>query len=184
MCCARRVPRIFVAAHTARRHNYMKHAAAAAARDGGALRCLTFEITSTLVCMSVPLGRVYGEAVRHYKLPCPDDDTMKAAFKSAYGKTNAELPNFGAASLANEREWWRAMIRSTLDQAGCTEALDDETFPLVFQRIYSSFASPDVWAPCPEGASAMRHAKERGLVVSTEHSGAASGVASQPLPWR
>jgi len=162
----------------------MKHAAAAAARDGGALRCLTFEITSTLVCMSVPLGRVYGEAVRHYKLPCPDDDTMKAAFKSAYGKTNAELPNFGAASLANEREWWRAMIRSTLDQAGCTEALDDETFPLVFQRIYSSFASPDVWAPCPEGASAMRHAKERGLVVSTEHSGAASGVASQPLPWR
>ncbi|EOD27480.1 hypothetical protein EMIHUDRAFT_235679 [Emiliania huxleyi CCMP1516] len=132
----------------------MKHAAAAAARDGGALRCLTFEITSTLVC------RVQ---VRLWQ-------------------DNAELPNFGAASLANEREWWRAMIRSTLDQAGCTEALDDETFPLVFQRIYSSFASPDVWAPCPEGASAMRHAKERGLVVSTEHSGLVVGVCSNVYP--
>jgi len=129
------------------------------------LRCLTFEITSTLVCMSVPLGRVYGDAVRHYQLPCPDDDTMKAAFKAAYGRTNAELPNFGAAALANEREWWREMIRSTLDEAGCAEALEERTFPLVFQRIYSSFASPDVWSPCPEGQRAMRHAKQRGLVV-------------------
>ena len=35
----------------------------------------------------------------------------------------------------------------------------------VFQRIYSAFASPDVWEPCPEGARAMRHAKDRGLIV-------------------
>lgn len=129
------------------------------------IRAVTFEITSTLVCMSVPLGRVYGDAVRHYKLPCPSDDTMKAAFKTAYGKQSAAKPNFGAGEGLSERMWWKDMIQQTLSDAGCTEALEPETFPLVFQRIYSAFGSPDVWAPCPEGALAMRHAKEQGLVV-------------------
>ena len=129
------------------------------------LRAITFEITGTLVCMSLPLGQVYGDALRHYKLPCPDDDKMKAAFKRAYGSTGKALPNYGAAEGMHERQWWDTMIKSTLTEAGCTEALEDETFPLVFQRIYSSFGSSDVWAPCPEGVAAMRHAKEAGLVV-------------------
>ena len=128
------------------------------------VRAVTFEITSTLVCMAVPLGKVYGDAVRHYNLPCPADDAMKVAFKAAYVNTGSEIPNFGAG-LMSERQWWQQMISSTLVEAGCTEALMDETFPLVFQRIYSSFASPDVWAPCPEGVLAMRHAKARGLIV-------------------
>jgi FMN phosphatase YigB (HAD superfamily) len=50
-------------------------------------------------------------------------------------------------------------------QAGCEEALQEEVFPLVFQRIYSAFGSADVWSPCPEGVAAMRYAKESGLVV-------------------
>jgi len=129
------------------------------------IRAVTFEITSTLVCMSLPLGKVYGDAVRHYKLPCPDDGAMKAAFKTAYKKTGTELPNFGVAAGLNEREWWSRMIEQTLTEAGCTEALEPLTYPLVFQRIYSSFANPEVWAPCPEGARAMHHAKERGLVT-------------------
>ena len=29
-------------------------------------------------------------------------------------------------------------------QAGCTDALDDDAYPLVFQRIYSAFGSADV----------------------------------------
>jgi len=132
---------------------------------GCRLRAVTFEITSTLVCMAVPLGQVYGDSVRHYKLPCPSDDAMKAAFKTAYGKIGTELPNFGAASSMSERAWWTRMIEMTLKEAGCSDALKPETFPLVFQRIYSSFGSPDVWAPCPEGVRAMRHAKERSLVV-------------------
>jgi FMN phosphatase YigB (HAD superfamily) len=166
------------------------------------LRAITFEITSTLVCMSVPLGRVYGDAVRHFKLPCPADDVqMKDAFKVAYGRTNAELPFFGAPAQLSERDWWRRMIRSTLAEAGCNEAVaDEETFDLVFrgtpaleardvlrlptradvpracsvaERIYSAFGSPDVWSPCPEGQRAMQHAKKRGLVV---------GVASNVYP--
>jgi hypothetical protein len=44
-------------------------------------------------------------------------------------------------------------------QAGCEEALQEEVFPLVFQRIYSAFGSADVWSPCPEGVAAMRYAK-------------------------
>ena len=129
------------------------------------LRCLTFEITGTLVCMSLPLGRVYGDALRHYKLPSPDDAAMKAAFKKAYVATNKAIPNFGADQNLPERVWWNDMIKATLEEAGCTAALDEQTFPLVFQRIYSSFGSSGVWAPCPEGVSAMRHAKECGLVV-------------------
>ena len=77
----------------------------------------------------------------------------------------AATPNFGAAEGMGERLWWNGMIKSTLAEAGCTEALEPETYPLVFQRIYSSFGSADVWAACPEGVRAMRHAKERGLVV-------------------
>lgn len=130
------------------------------------LRAVTFEVTSTLVCMSVPLGQVYGDALRHFKLPgVPDDGEMKAAFKRAYATTGKELPNFGAAEGMPERVWWDKMIRSTLCEAGCEAALDDDTFPLVFQRIYSSFGSADVWAECPDGVAAMRHAKDAGLVV-------------------
>lgn len=131
------------------------------------LRAVTFEITGVLVCMSVPLGKVYGDALRHYRLPCPEDDAMKSAFKRAYGSVGAELPNFGAAESPPmpERVWWGKMIRATLSEAGCEEALQEEVFPLVFQRIYSAFGSADVWSPCPEGVAAMRHAKESGLVV-------------------
>ena len=131
------------------------------------IRAVTFEITGCLVCMSVPLGKVYGDCLRHYNLPCPDDGEMKAAFKRAYGSVGAALPNYGAGESPPlpERRWWDTMIRATLSEASCTAALDDEVFPLVFQRIYSAFGSPDVWAPCPEGQQAMRHAKEAGLVV-------------------
>jgi hypothetical protein len=34
------------------------------------VRALTFEITGTLVCMSVPLGKVYGD-VRRAPIPAP-----------------------------------------------------------------------------------------------------------------
>lgn len=129
------------------------------------LRCITFEITGTLVCMSLPLGQVYNDALRHYKLPCPSDDAMKAAFKRAYKSTGAALPNYGAAEGMPERSWWDCMIKSTLTEAGCSEALEPETFPLVFQRLYSSFGSAAVWQARPDGVLAMRHAKERGLVV-------------------
>ena len=116
--------------------------------------------------MSVPLGKVYGDALRHFKLDgIPDDGEMKDAFKRAYASTGKAMPNFGAAEGMPERVWWDTMIRSTLSEAGCDAALEDETFPLVFQRIYSSFGSSDVWAECPEGIAAMRHAKEAGLVV-------------------
>lgn len=161
--------------------------------------------------MSLPLGRVYGDALRHYKLPAPDDAAMKNAFKRAYVATNAAIPNFGADAGMPERLWWKEMIGGTLKEAGCTAALEDATFPLVYQRIYSAFgssgacgqrshspctcrpapvpvctcalsshggrvffASPcvcvcvccaGVWAACPEGIAAMRHAKEAGLVV-------------------
>ena len=129
------------------------------------LRGITLEITGTLVCMSVPLGRVYGDALRHYNLPAPEDAQMKSAFKTAYVALRKELPNFGAGVGMPERVWWNRMIRQTLEEAGCAEALEEQTFPLVFQRIYSAFGSRDVWAECPEGVAAMRHAKEAGLVV-------------------
>ena len=82
------------------------------------LRAVTFEITGVLVCMSVPLGQVYGDALRHYRLPCPDDGAMKSAFKRAYGGVGAELPNFGAAESPPmpERIWWNTMIRATLTE--------------------------------------------------------------------
>ena len=82
------------------------------------LRAVTFEITGVLVCMSVPLGQVYGDALRHYRLPCPDDGAMKSAFKRAYGGVGAELPNFGAGESPPmpERVWWNKMIRATLNE--------------------------------------------------------------------
>lgn len=129
------------------------------------LRAISFEITGTLVCMQVPLGQVYSDALRHYRLPAPNDDLMKAAFKRAYVGVSKELPMFGASDGMNERGWWDVMIRRTLEEAECGEALEADTFPLVFQRIYSAFGSPDVWAACPDGVAAMRHAKQRGLTV-------------------
>ena len=82
------------------------------------LRAVSFEITGVLVCMSVPLGKVYGDALRHYRLPCPEDGAMKSAFKRAYGSVGAELPNFGAAESPPmpERVWWDKMIRATLSE--------------------------------------------------------------------
>lgn len=82
------------------------------------LRAVTFEITGVLVCMSVPLGQVYGDALRHYRLPCPDDGAMKSAFKRAYGGVGAELPNFGAGESPPmpERVWWNKMIHATLTE--------------------------------------------------------------------
>jgi len=101
------------------------------------VRAVTFEITGVLVCMSVPLGKVYGDALRHYRLPCPDDSAMKSAFKRAYGGVGTELPNFGAAESPPmpERVWWDRMIRATLSEAGCEEALQEEVFPLVLRRV-------------------------------------------------
>eukprot|EP00964_Phaeocystis_antarctica_P144377 scaffold110144_cov60-Phaeocystis_antarctica.AAC.3 len=75
--------------------------------------------------MSVPLGQVYGDALRHYRLPCPDDGAMKSAFKRAYGGVGAELPNFGAGESPPmpERVWWNKMIRATLNEMPPPRAL-------------------------------------------------------------
>lgn len=74
------------------------------------LKCVTVDVTGTLMGYKGVLGDYYCMAAKRAGLPCPDYERMHQGFKVAYKEMDQKYPCFGFGKLSNQ-EWWRACVR-------------------------------------------------------------------------
>lgn len=127
------------------------------------LRCVTIDVTGTLIAYKGELGDYYCMAAKAVGLPCPDYKRMHEGFKTAYTDMANRYPCFGHAAKIPNIEWWRACVKDSFIKAGYS--YDDETFEKVFRRIYSTFGSSAPYSVFPDSQPFMRWARKQGLIV-------------------
>lgn len=127
------------------------------------LRCITVDVTGTLLAYKGELGDYYCMAAKSVGLPCPDYKRMHEGFKTAYTDMAKRYPCFGHAAKIPNVDWWRECVKNSFIKAGYN--YDDETFETVFRRIYSTFGSSAPYTIFPDSQPFMRWARQRGLIV-------------------
>lgn len=127
------------------------------------LRCITVDVTGTLIAYKGELGDYYCMAAKAVGLPCPDYRRMHEGFKAAYTDMAKRYPCFGHAAKMPNIDWWRSCVKDSFIRAGYE--YDDETFEKVFKRIYSSFGSSAPYSVFLDSQPFLRWARQKGLIV-------------------
>ena len=77
------------------------------------LRCITVDVTGTLIAYKGELGDYYCMAAKSVGLPCPDYKRMHEAFKTAYTDMAKRYPCFGYAAKMPNVDWWRSCVKDS-----------------------------------------------------------------------
>ncbi|KAG5539848.1 hypothetical protein RHGRI_020161 [Rhododendron griersonianum] len=102
------------------------------------LRCITVDVTGTLLAYKGELGDYYCMAAKSVGLPCPDYKRVHEGFKLAY------------SNMAKKHPWYD---------------YDEDTFDKVFKRIYAMFGSSAPYTIFPDSQPFLRWARKNGLKV-------------------
>ncbi|KAF5195610.1 Haloacid dehalogenase-like hydrolase domain-containing protein [Thalictrum thalictroides] len=127
------------------------------------LRCITIDVTGTLIAYKGDLGDYYCMAAKSVGLPCPDYKRMHEGFKYAYSDMAKQYPCFGHAAKMPNIVWWRSCVKDSFVRAGYD--YDEETFEKVFRRIYSVFGSAAPYTIFPDSKPFLTWARQQGLTV-------------------
>ncbi|KAF9686047.1 hypothetical protein SADUNF_Sadunf03G0117700 [Salix dunnii] len=127
------------------------------------LRCITVDVTGTLIAYKGELGDYYCMAAKSVGLPCPDYKRMHEGFKLAYTEMAKKYPCFGHAAKLPTIVWWKTCVKNSFIKAGYD--YDEETFEKIFRRIYASFGSSAPYSVFPDSQPFLRWARGQGLLV-------------------
>ncbi|MBA0560893.1 hypothetical protein Golob_017765 [Gossypium lobatum] len=127
------------------------------------LRCITVDVTGTLIAYKGELGDYYCMAAKSVGLPCPDYKRVHQGFKHAYTEMVNKYPCFGFAAKMPNIVWWKTCVRDSFVRAGYE--YDEETFEKIFRRIYASFGSSAPYTVFSDSQPFLRWAREKGIKV-------------------
>jgi len=77
------------------------------------LRCVTIDVTGTLMAYKGELGDYYCMAAKASGRPCPDYKRMHEGFKYAYKDMAKKYPCFGFAAKMPNIVWWKTCVRDS-----------------------------------------------------------------------
>ncbi|CAN4083675.1 unnamed protein product [Withania somnifera] len=127
------------------------------------LRCITLDVTGTLIAYKGELGDYYCMAAKAAGQQCPDYKQVHEGFKLAYTEMAKKHPCFGFAEKIPNIVWWKTCVRNSFVQAGYE--YDEETFEKIFRRIYATFGSSAPYSIFPDAIPFLRWLRERGITV-------------------
>ncbi|GAU35261.1 hypothetical protein TSUD_323980 [Trifolium subterraneum] len=127
------------------------------------LRCVTVDVTGTLMAYKGELGDYYCMAAKAAGRPCPDYKRMHEGFKYAYKDMAKNYPCFGFAAKMPNIVWWKTCVQNSFVRAGYE--YDEETFEKIFRRIYASFGSSAPYTVFPDSKPFLRWLRGQGLKV-------------------
>ncbi|CAK7335931.1 unnamed protein product [Dovyalis caffra] len=127
------------------------------------LRCITVDVTGTLLAYKGELGDYYCMAAKAVGKPCPDYNRVHEGFKIAYAEMAKKYPCFGHAAKMPNIVWWKTCVRNSFIKAGYD--YDEETFEKIFKRIYAAFGSSMPYRVFPDSQPFLRWARGEGLLV-------------------
>jgi len=127
------------------------------------LRCITIDVTGTLIAYKGELGDYYCLAAKAVGLSCPDYKRMHEGFKVAYTNMAKQYPCFGFDAKMPNIKWWTKCVQDSFDKAGYS--YDEETLEKVFKRIYAVFGSSAPYTVFEDSVPFLRWARGKGLRV-------------------
>ncbi|EFJ33411.1 hypothetical protein SELMODRAFT_167838 [Selaginella moellendorffii] len=126
------------------------------------LKCVTLDVTGTLMAYKGELGDYYCMSAKALGLPCPDYKRVHEGFKAAYAEMSKKFPCFGYGHLSDV-EWWRRCVRDSFIRAGYS--FDPDTGEQIFNRIHAMFGSTAPYTIFPDAQPFLRWARASGLSV-------------------
>ncbi|MBW3540484.1 MAG: HAD family hydrolase [Planctomycetes bacterium] len=125
------------------------------------IRCIAFDAVGTLIEPHPPVAVAYAHVGRRYgsRLSEPEiADRFRAAF-AAHQRPTGDVRGFSERPTeAEEREWWRNVVRQVIDDARDPEAC--------FEDLFAHFASPHAWRCFPDVAAGLRRLKAAGRLLA------------------
>lgn len=119
------------------------------------VRALLFDATGTLVELREPLGETYARTARAHGAPI---SAWRLADAFARVWRNAPPPVFPGVAAedagAQERAWWRDVVRQTFLAADSARRPDD--LEACFTELFEHFARAEAWRARPGAAAALR----------------------------
>lgn len=91
------------------------------------LRCITVDVTGTLIAYKGELGDYYCMAAKAVGLPCPDYRRMHEGFKAAYTDMAKRYPCFGHAAKLPNIDWWRSCVKDSFIRVSNFPELDSKS---------------------------------------------------------
>jgi putative hydrolase of the HAD superfamily len=132
------------------------------------IRAVLFDAVGTLVELREPVGEVYARAARESGAALPAWRLEDAFRRARASMPPMVFPGEAPERVAElERDWWRALVRSTVRAADSTVQLAD--FDGFFERLWKLYARPGSWRLRPGAARALGQLRTAGR---------AGGVAS------
>ena len=108
------------------------------------LKCLTFDVTGTLIKYKLHIGEIYCLSAKKAGQECPNYDKMLNGFHNAYKTTGNDYPCFGVYNDMSTREWWNECVKRSFKEAGYS--YDDHVYTKIFNRIYALFGSREPYS--------------------------------------
>lgn len=109
------------------------------------LKVISFDVTGTLFVHRYPIAHTYAECAQQSKFPVSlSAEMLKKPFKDAFKQVSIEYPQYGGHHQLSDREWWKQVIKCTLDNCNIT-AYSKDDFERYFRKIYQFYGSPDAY---------------------------------------
>jgi putative hydrolase of the HAD superfamily len=128
------------------------------------IRALLFDAAGTLIEPAEPVAEVYARCAAGFGLNL-EATAIREAFGHAFGSSGDPAWERHPEGDAAEREWWRQVVRRTLEQAA-GRPLPDELVAACFQSLFAHYESPVAWRVFPEVAEVLDQAGCEGFRVA------------------
>jgi len=122
------------------------------------IRAITFDAGGTLLYPHPSGGNIYAEVIRSHGVEL-EADLLEAGFRRAWKEAH-RTPRVGI-SEQSEKDWWRTVVRRTLD--GHQEPVKFEEF---FNELWFAFAEPHRWKLYDQAIETLSELKRRGYQVA------------------
>lgn len=123
-----------------------------------------FDAAGTLIEPAEPVAEVYARCAAGFGLNL-EASAIREAFGHVFGSSGdpawEEYPEGDAA----EREWWRQVVRRTLERAA-GRPLPDDLAAGCFQSLFAHYESSAAWQVFPEVAEVLDQAGREGFRVA------------------
>lgn len=140
------------------------------------IRGVYFDAGGTLLHPHPSVGEIYALVLRRWGVELPAEE-LQSSFRSSWRHLTHTPKDF--TSEETEKEWWRKLVRMTLESRAMPADFDG-----YFEDLYVSFASPDCWRLHEGSLDCIRALRRAGLktgIISNWDHRLRSILAGTPL---
>lgn len=117
------------------------------------IEVVTFDVGGTLMVPYPSVGEIYADVMARHEIEA-DAEMLDEAFSRTIREAMETGPR---QKTSSDREWWREVVRRTMDHLG-----EPDNFDAMFDDLWEEFAHPDRWRLLDGARETLTTLRERG----------------------